>query len=274
MSHRTVVRVQLVGFLVATSLGLGVTIQVPGTVPASAQTVVDGCTVVSNPTPTDYTECPDKNLSSANFQGLDLQYANLSGDTFAYCTNISEDQGCAGTAFEDANLEDSNVSDSLFDVWEIVMPPGQPFGTFYGAEANLTGATMSGTNASGITGGLINWSKTAVNDVNFTGATLSEEQFGSDFAGDDLTDTNFTEAQLDGVDFIGAKVGEANFNNAKVAQASFTETVLVPQNQTVEATSRHGAKVTWSTPPPIEGLTPGACSPASGSRFPIGTTEP
>ena len=38
--------------------------------PASAQTVIEGCTVVSNPTPTNFTNCSLMNLYDANFSGL------------------------------------------------------------------------------------------------------------------------------------------------------------------------------------------------------------
>ena len=53
------------------------------TTTASADTVIDGCTIVSNPTPTDFTDCPNMNFSGLNFSGFNLSYANLAGDTFA-----------------------------------------------------------------------------------------------------------------------------------------------------------------------------------------------
>ena len=47
--------------------------------PASADTVIDGCTIVSNPTSTNFTDCPGADLSGANLSGADLSFANLSG---------------------------------------------------------------------------------------------------------------------------------------------------------------------------------------------------
>jgi uncharacterized protein YjbI with pentapeptide repeats len=50
---------------------------------AFADTVIDGCTVVSNPTPTDNTDCVDMNLSGASLTNLDLSYADFEGSTLA-----------------------------------------------------------------------------------------------------------------------------------------------------------------------------------------------
>src|SRR5438105_2472271 len=44
---------------------------------AFADSVVDGCTIVSNPTATHFTSCPGANLAGANLSGLNLSYADL-----------------------------------------------------------------------------------------------------------------------------------------------------------------------------------------------------
>ena len=49
---------------------------------ASATDVIDGCTVVLNPTSAHFTECAGKDLSAANFSGFDLQFANFSEREF------------------------------------------------------------------------------------------------------------------------------------------------------------------------------------------------
>ena len=65
----------------------------------------------------------------------------------------------------------------------------------------------------------------------------------------------------------------ANLTGATVAGAIFTDTVEVPSNLTVTATSPAGAVATWATPSPgVSGVTAGACTPASGSTFPLGQT--
>ena len=43
--------------------------------PASADTVVNGCTIVSNPTSTNFTNCPGVDLAGANLSGVDLSFA-------------------------------------------------------------------------------------------------------------------------------------------------------------------------------------------------------
>jgi uncharacterized protein YjbI with pentapeptide repeats len=57
--------------------------------PASADTVVNGCTIVSNPTLTDFTNCPGADLTGANMSSLDLSFANLSGATFVTCIVVA-----------------------------------------------------------------------------------------------------------------------------------------------------------------------------------------
>ena len=48
--------------------------------PASADTVIDGCTIVSNPTATNFTNCPGVDLTGSDLSGVDLSYADLAGD--------------------------------------------------------------------------------------------------------------------------------------------------------------------------------------------------
>ena len=38
--------------------------------PAAADTVINGCTIVSNPTTTDFTDCPNVNFSGFTFSGF------------------------------------------------------------------------------------------------------------------------------------------------------------------------------------------------------------
>ena len=47
--------------------------------PASAATVIFGCTIVSNPTSTHFTNCPNSNLAGASLGGLNLSYTNFAG---------------------------------------------------------------------------------------------------------------------------------------------------------------------------------------------------
>ena len=59
--------------------------------PASADTVINGCTIVSNPTPTNFTNCPGADLSGADLSGANLSFANLSSANLsdANLTNVA-----------------------------------------------------------------------------------------------------------------------------------------------------------------------------------------
>ncbi len=105
--------------------------------PASADTVVNGCTIVSNPTPTNFTNCPDGELYGANLSGVNLSFANLAGARFVDCLPRV---GCGiPTDLTGANLTDANLSDAL-----LISCP-DPGLTFCPA-ASLTGTNLSGAN--------------------------------------------------------------------------------------------------------------------------------
>ena len=48
--------------------------------PAGADTVVEGCTIVSNPTPTNFTNCPGVRLLNANLSGLPALLVQVGSD--------------------------------------------------------------------------------------------------------------------------------------------------------------------------------------------------
>ena len=78
MRRVRVVRHKLIGMVAV--LGLCGALAVCASAPASADTVIGTCTIVSNPTPTTFTNCPGANLTGpVNLTGFDLSYANLSG---------------------------------------------------------------------------------------------------------------------------------------------------------------------------------------------------
>jgi hypothetical protein len=144
--------------------------------PAAADTVVDGCTIVSNPTSTNYTNCPGAdlagadlhsfNLSFANFAGADLAGAllaacppgvesfcnfallsdanlsrvNLSGAVLAAATLAELRPGATAARFDDANLIDANLTDTVLSAFVSVD------GLEYGIVADFTGATLTGAN--------------------------------------------------------------------------------------------------------------------------------
>ena len=107
------------------------------TTPASADTVVDGCTIVSNPTSTNFTSCPGANLTGANLSGVDLSFANLAGAVFASC-NLSTGP-CGGADLTGANLADANLTNTTMAECQVVGIPRCD-------DANLQNAVLTGAN--------------------------------------------------------------------------------------------------------------------------------
>ena len=246
------------------------------TTPAAADTVIDGCTIVSNPTPTNFTNCPNAGLEGANLSGLDLSYANLAGDTLANCPGGGS--ACDLTDLSGANLTDANLSGAIMFS---ISTGGSPTTNSQGS-ANLSGAILSGANLS----------QALLVGVSLNGATMT----GANLTTANLSTADLTNADLTGATLSGASatfcvvscLSSANFTNANLTGATlsgttdltgvtltganFTGTILVPSNQSVTATSQAGALVTWSTPTGIPGATPGSCTPASASTFALGST--
>jgi hypothetical protein len=115
--------------------------------PASAATVIDGCTIVGSPTPTTHTNCSGTNLSNANLSGLNLTYANLSRVNL---TNAN---------LSGANLTGANVSSS-----------------------NLTGANLSGANLSGANLTGANLKSAHLGEANLSGANVNGANLSAFFA--------------------------------------------------------------------------------------------
>ena len=80
---------------------------------AAADTVVDGCTIVANPTPTNFTNCPGAQIQNASLSGTNLSYANLAGGVFEF-TDLSgvdfSNANLSSTALSAANLSNANLS--------------------------------------------------------------------------------------------------------------------------------------------------------------------
>ena len=185
--------------------------------PASADVVVNGCTVVSNPTPTHFTNCP--NMAIGSLAGLNLSYANFAGSSFAGCDSSS----CGASDLTGANLTRANLSGAqVFDSVVVVHPPFPP--SIVAAGANFTGAILSGANLTNVNFGVAN-----------------------------LTNANLTGANLAGASFEASNSEFGITVDATLTGANFTGTIVVPSNQSVGATSQAGAVVTWPTPPSLPG---------------------
>jgi uncharacterized protein YjbI with pentapeptide repeats len=286
--HHLIIRVLLVTSLTITMVGLGTVFGIPRSAPAFADTVVDGCTIVANPTPTTFTDCPGADFSSADLSGIDLSYANLSGATFATCIeqNPPPEITCTATNLESADLHDADVAHAAFDAKVLGNPTIYVFDT-----ADLAGATLTGLDAVGADMEQVSLTGLDLSGSDFSQADLSlvnaGSDVGSDLTGANLTDTNFSGANLEwadltDTDWTGADLATATLTDAVLSGADFSGadllsvelsgTVLIPPNQTALVHSASGGVVTWSTPAALPGATPGPCVPASGSSFPIGST--
>ena len=280
--------VMVIGMTLAT-VGAAAVTGVPSAIPASADTVVAGCTIVANPTASHFTNCPTTDFSTADLSGVDPSYADLAGSTFAALSesNPPPSIDCVSAKLRQANLHDANVSGAAFTV----KIQGSPT-IFIGCAADLTGATLtgvdasradlenqvltnmdlSGSNFSNADFSLIN----AASDVgaDLAGSTFTDANFaGADLPWANLTDTTWTGADLSSATLTDSLLSRADFSNADLLSAELTGTVLVPPDQTVAVPSASGGVVTWRTPGALPGATPGACTPPSGSSFAVGSTQ-
>ena len=243
--------------------------------PASADTVIDGCTIVSNPTSTSFTNCPNANLAGADLASVNLSYADFAGAVFALCPVT----GCLSTS--SANLSSANLSsaDLAGAVFVDCVPHSCAGASVHAAnltDANLTSALLAEC--------VLLCQAADFTDAVMPGANLSDAgveegmMAGADLAGANLTGTSFGGANLDGANLSGTNITAASLVSQDPALgpvpvslngANLTGTLLVPPNQSVTATSQAGAVTTWSTPAAVPGATPGTCTPASGSTFPL-----
>jgi hypothetical protein len=134
---------------------------------ASADTVVNGCTIVSNPTPTNFTNCPGADLSGANLSGVDLSYANLAGASVVDCFGSGQ---CSIANLSGANLSGANLSNVLL----VNCLTGQPPSNILGCDsADILGANFTDANLSNGTPNPADFFANSCACLDFTGATLT-----------------------------------------------------------------------------------------------------
>lgn len=132
---------------------------------ANADTVISGCTIVANPTPTNHTDCPGVNFEDSELPGLNLAYANLSGARL-YFTKL------VGANLTGANLTSAEMSGIKLN------------------SADLTGADLTGSRMH----------LAQAYDANLTNATLIKVKLGST----NLTRAKLSGANFWGADITGA----------------------------------------------------------------------
>jgi hypothetical protein len=227
--------------------------------PASADTVVDGCTIVSNPTSSNFTNCPGADLSGANLSAVNLSFAKLSGTQFAgdcvFAFPIFPVVQCKAASLSGVNLTGADLSSASFAACASFVN-----NLVVGCEGSgLSGADLTDTNLANTT-----WAACAVESPFGLAASVCS---GADLSGASLSGADLTGATIEACLIPGIACTSANLSGANL-----TGTVFVPSDQTVPATSSAGAVVTYSIPTPLTTAMPTTCSAPSGSTFPIGST--
>jgi hypothetical protein len=170
-------RVRTGGAVLAVALGLVTPVLATAAPsPASADTVVEGCTIVSNPTPTHFTDCSNWNSTGASLDGVDLEYADLAGATFDSCTAAESPQAptCVGSDFIDADLSHANLTGATFAACAVSQPePVVGCALSNLTEANLTDADLTNASFSPVDSILPpNVAGATLTGANFTGTIL------------------------------------------------------------------------------------------------------
>jgi uncharacterized protein YjbI with pentapeptide repeats len=106
--------------------------------------IVDGCTIVANPTSTNHTDCPGSDLKGANFAYTDLAFADLSGAELRGASFPGSD--LSGADLSAADL--SEVSSGGIIGFPAALPTDWTItnGYLLGPMADLSYANLSGTN--------------------------------------------------------------------------------------------------------------------------------
>src|SRR5438552_8445857 len=118
---------------------------------AFADSTINGCTIVAQPTPTHSTNCPGADLSGANLSGVDLSFANMRGAnlvgadlTFAVLrrANLSNASLATCVLQPDFSVQCNAASLSHANLTRASLTGAALFG------ANLTSTEMRGANLS------------------------------------------------------------------------------------------------------------------------------
>jgi uncharacterized protein YjbI with pentapeptide repeats len=269
-------RVTAMAMVMAAALVIPLTL-VATSDPAGADTVIDGCTVVSNPTATNFSNCPNANFSGANLLGVNLDYANLTGSNFsgaqlAECVFVPPPTpgifSCSNTTFEHAALAHATLSGAT--ATSCASARSTPTLTSTGctgvdlanadlesanvSNANLSAASLSsadlvGANVSGATyvasfslalGGPLQYFGTDFTDADLAGLNLS----GSDLSPTTLTGANLTGAQLENANLASITELDTTFGG-QLGQSNLTNANLTGAN--LSGTTLTGATLTGAT---------------------------
>jgi len=180
-----------------------------GGAPTGPPQVIGGCTIVANPTPTNYTDCPDADLSGADLAGLDLAYANFTDAKLVHAhlgkTNLTD------TALDGAQLW--RVSSGGITGSPATLPAHWVLRSGYlvGPGADLAHASLLSD----------------LFRLDIRGAKFYSSDLGSaDLALSKLINVDFSKSYLRLADFYRADLTGANFADAFLYTANLTDANL------------------------------------------------
>ncbi|MGV0157172.1 pentapeptide repeat-containing protein [Rhodococcus sp. GB-02] len=253
----------------AVAIGTAMTV---GSGTATADSVINGCTIVDSPTKTRYTNCPGADFTGADLSQVNLMYANVpdakfSGANFgvgrglhAFGANLSG-ADFADTDMSKSGLDSANLNGAVFKNTKLISA-SMTYATINDADfdgADLTRATIRGSKLD----------RSSMAGVALTDADLS----GTNLDKVNLRDANLSFANLENAVLTSTKISGANFADARITKAYFYGSEITPNNIVVPADRPSsgaqiaGANVSWTMPAGIAGLTVSNCNPASGSFF-------
>lgn len=203
------------------------------TAPGAALKIVDGCTIVSSPTPTSFTDCSGDYMLGANLTGLNLSYANFY-NTYIPQAKLSHTNfykaDLSGTVIGESNLTGASLRYADLAESEI-------------ASANLNGAVLSGAVLTKIVSGFIvgtpaslpsNWElidgylvgpHDYLKDASLPGTDLSGLQLEyTNLVYANLSNANLSDANLTHVKFSTANLTGANLAGAVLTRAIWSDT--------------------------------------------------
>jgi uncharacterized protein YjbI with pentapeptide repeats len=260
---------------------------------AGADVVIDGCTIVLNPTAANRTVCPYTDFTNAYLHGYDLTYADLGHDNFtnANLTGTTLVGANLTAAVNLAQLSGTHAADAIFA--GDVFPDGACLcGDFTGAD--LAGASIADPPLGEVTvNGTFNYadlSNATIKPFNLAGTFLSTNLRGSTFnpanflSGVDFTGADFSGADVE-VNGTNLNLTNANFDGVRLQGGLESTTItgstwsgsdLVPGDRIAQDAGPGGTVVTWPIPLGqqgvfVNGLT-STCDHSSGDTFPLGST--
>lgn len=170
---------------------------------ASGDKVVNGCTIVENPTESHHTVCATA-FSGSDLAGLNLDWSNLTGSTFGARPNLTD------TTFRDAKMNGLTFSNATL--------VGTDMSRANLIDVNFKHSNLKGAKFNRSVMKTVFFGKTEMPDVEMKGALVSDVNFNQTIALGNLSGMIGT-----GVGFLGCQCSQANLSDAKLSHVTIDE---------------------------------------------------